>query len=241
MRWMSTLALLGSVLLAGPAMAQSPAQGQTIYETKGPNGPVYSNQPSPGARVVVLPPLNVMDAPPPPPPQAVRRAPAAVEAPVRADGAAGAGKVPQALPYRSLVVVAPANQGGVIGNGGAFEIRLAVDPPLQIGLGHAFAVSIDGRTAGTRYTATEFMIPAEFWGEAPPPPNQPHQLDVAILDREGRILSQAEPVIFHLRQITVQPRRRPESPRPPPGAEEPEKPPVPPPVRAPSTERQILR
>lgn len=191
--------VLSACLLPGVLPAQ------TVYESKGPNGPVFSNQPSPGAKVLVLPPLNVMEAPPAPPPSP----PAASAAPP----ASAASSAAAAVAYRSFSIVAPEDDGSVVANTAQFEVRLSVEPALRIGEGHAFAVSVDGRPVAQRFTASEFTIPPEFWGDDLPPPNQRHQLAAAIVDRDGQILKQAAPVQFYLRHATLLQRRP--APRPP--------------------------
>lgn len=194
--------VLSACLLPGVLPAQ------TVYESKGPNGPVFSNQPSPGAKVLLLPPLNVMEAPPAPPPS-----PPAASAAPPASAASAASSAAAAVAYRSFSIVAPEDDGSVVANTAQFEVRLSVDPALRIGEGHAFAVSVDGRPVAQRFTATEFTIPPEFWGDALPPPNQRHQLAAAIVDRDGQVLKQAAPVQFYLRHATLMQRRP--SPRPP--------------------------
>lgn len=191
--------VLSACLLPGVLPAQ------TVYESKGPNGPVFSNQPSPGAKVLVLPPLNVMEAPPPAPPPSPPGASAAPPAP---PGTASSPATATAA-YRSFAIVAPEDDGSVVANTALFEVRLSVDPALRIGDGHAFAVSVDGRPVVQRFTATEFTIPPEFWGDELPPPNQRHQLAAAIVDRDGRVLKQAAPVVFYLRHATRLQRRPP--------------------------------
>lgn len=181
--------LLSLLLLAG-LLAGHALQAQTVYEGRGPNGPVFSDRPMPGAKAIELPPLNVIESPK-----------AAAQTP-REPPAADPPDRPAAAPapaYRSLSILFPENDGGIVSASATFEIRVAVDPPLQIGEGHYFSASVDGRAVGRRFTATEFALPQEFWGDAPPPANQRHQLDVSVLDRTGRVLKQAEPVRFALR------------------------------------------
>lgn len=113
------------------------------------------------ARAVALPPINVA----PSPPAAVTPAlpPGAGESPPAREAAPP--------PYRNLVIVWPEDEGSVLANDAIFEVRLAVEPPLRLGDEHAFAVRINGRAVEQRFTASEFMIPPEFWGDALPSPN----------------------------------------------------------------------
>ena len=168
------------------------AQAQDIYVIDGKNGPQYSNRPQPGAREVALPPINVAV----PPETTTPKSPAvAGETPATRDAAPPA--------YRTFAIVWPENDGSVLANTAVFEVRLAVDPPLRLGDGHAFMVRINGRTVEQRFTASEFMIPPEFWGDALPPPNQLMQLDARIVDADGREIVGTTPVRFYLRHATL--------------------------------------
>jgi len=175
------------ILLHCPAL-----QAQGVYVTPGANGPVFSDKPQPGAREVILPPLNVVA----PPPQ--QTTPAAKES-VKAEAKESVRTEAAPFAYRAFSIVQPENDGSMLANTALFEVRVAVDPPLQIGAGHAFAVSIDGRAVGQRFTANEFVIPPEFWGDTVPSPGQRLQLDAVIVDRDGRVLSKADPVLFFMR------------------------------------------
>jgi hypothetical protein len=194
--------LWGLVILLLPAAA---SQAQGVYVTPGANGPVFSDKPQPGAREVRLPPLNVV-APPQPvvSPAAQADAKDEVKEPARPAAALFA--------YRAFSIVQPENDGSVLADTALFEVRVAVDPPLQLGEGHAFAVSIDGRRVGQRFTANEFVIPPEFWGDVVPPPGQRLQLDAAIIDGDGRELRKADPVSFFMRYAL--PSNRPRHPLP---------------------------
>jgi hypothetical protein len=130
-------------------------------------------------------------------------------------GGEPAGNKEAALAYRSFAIVFPENDGSIVANTAVFEVRVTVDPALRLGEGHAFAVSINGQPVGRRFTATEFMIPPEFWGDQLPPANQRHQLAATIIDRNGAVLKEAAPVQFQLRYATVlQQPYRPRPPRP---------------------------
>jgi hypothetical protein len=164
-----------------------------------------------------LPELNVSPAVP------VTKAavPAARKTPDEAGNRAAA--VPG---YQKFSIVFPENNGSVAANTALFEVRVALEPALQLGEGHAIMVSVNGRPVGQRFTATEFMIPPEFWGDTLPPANQRHQVDAAIVDGNGAVIRRAEPVTFYLRYVEFRhhrPVHRPvplpmpvEKPRPPP-------------------------
>ena len=177
------------------ALSLGAAQAQGVYKSQGAQGPVFSDKPQPGAREVSLPPLNVIDT------SSDRASPSSTTPPRPSESGTA---TPDAAPpaYRSFAIVFPENEGSVVANTAVFEVRVAVDPPLQLGARHAVTVSLNGQPAGRRFTATEFMIPPEFWGDTLPPPNQRMQLDAAIVDGDGRVLRQAAPVSFYLRHAS---------------------------------------
>ena len=193
---------------------------QGVYVIQGDKGPVFTDQPQAGAKEVKLRPISVVPAVKPPPAKPASSIPATepkneASAPV----------------YDSFSVVSPANDGSLAINSGSFEVRLAINPPLQLGEGHAFVVSLNGRPVGQRYTATEFMIPREFWGDELPPSNQFMQLDASIVDKQGQILKRAEPVRFLGRYVTILNRPHPHQLMPPVQPHRPQpahKPPAPP-------------
>ena len=185
------------LLLPGAAL-----QAQGVYVTPGERGPVFSDKPQPGAREISLPPLTIVA-----PPQESRAAPTATAGPNDSAN-------PAATPaYRSFTVISPENDASMLANTAIFEVRVAVDPPLQLGERHAFAVSINGRPVGQRFTANEFIIPPEFWGDTLPPANQSLQLDASIIDGNGQVIRKAAPVRFYMRQGTIL--NRPKRPFPP--------------------------
>ena len=105
-----------SLLVAAGVLAQP------VYESRDASGTrVFTDRPSSGGKPVDLKPLNVVEPIPVPPPSPA--------APVAADQRQSA----PAPAYRSLSIVFPEPGGSVGINTATFEIRVAVDPPLQIG------------------------------------------------------------------------------------------------------------
>ena len=182
---------------------------QGVFVTPGKNGPVFSNLPQAGAREVQLKPLNVIE------PLEVPDAAPAFETSPKASENAETGDHNAASFYTSFFVVYPENNGAVAASTAAFDIHLALDPPLQLGQQHAFVVAINGRSVAQRFTTTEFMIPPEFWNDRLPPDNQLLQLDASIVDGDGRLIKRAEPVQFLLRRLAFAPSPRPRVRRPP--------------------------
>lgn len=177
-----TMLMLG-VLLTGSAAAQ------TVYESKDSKGRVFSDRPSPGSKAVELRPLNVIEP--------VPTAPAASKA------AAEEARPGAAPAYRSLSVAFPEAGGSVAVNNATFEVRVSIDPPLQVGKGHAFMLRLDGRTVPGRYTANEMMVPPEFFGDVVPAGAQRHVLEVSVIDAQGASILTAAPVDFQTRFVNV--------------------------------------
>ena len=175
------------LLLALPSLAQA----QEVFVTRGAGGTVYSDKPQPGAKAVNLPPITVVEPVP-----VAKDSAAAARKPQESSRPVAAGPV-----YRSFSIVSPEDNGSVAANAAPFEVRVAVDPPLQLGDGHAIMVRVNGQPVGQRFTASEFTIPPEFWGDTLPPANQRYQLDAAIVDRGGEVLRNAPPVSFILRYV----------------------------------------
>lgn len=181
----------------GVMVASLSLYAQGVYVTRGANGPVFSDKPQPGAKEMRLKPLNVVPA---------QKVPQEKTASGTSAGTlqerAGKQAVPEDTPYRTFSILSPEQDGSVVANTGSFTVRLAVDPPLRLGEGHAFVISLNGQPVGQRFTATEFMFPPEFWGGVPPI-NQRAQLDVSIVDSAGRIIMHAQPAVFFMRYTTV--------------------------------------
>lgn len=176
--------------LAVCALSATLALAQGVYVTPGENGPLFSDQPRPGARAVSLPPLTVVA----PPPATATAAPPAPSATDRRDDPAGA--VPFA--YRAFAIVQPAKYGSAPADPARFAVRMALDPPLQVGAGHAFAVRINARPVEARFAAAEFTIPPQFWSDFVAPPGQLLQIEASVVDRDGREIKVADPVRFFL-------------------------------------------
>lgn len=187
----TTILMLFALMLLNATL-----QAQGVYVTPGAKGqgPVFSDKPQSGSREVTLKPLNVV-------------APEPASRPAEPAPAPGSGEnmMPEfTVPaYRSFSIVSPEDNGSAAANTALFEVRVAVDPPLQLGAGHAFVVSINGRPVGQRFTATEFVVPPEFWGDTLPPANQSMQLDASIVDAGGEVIKKARPIRFFMRYVTI--------------------------------------
>ena len=170
-------------LLAGLLIATL-AAAQPVYESRDRAGPVFSDMPSPGAREVPLPPVNVMDSP------------ASAATPAAAQPRAAA-----AAAYARLAIMQPEDGGTVHSNTGQFAVALALEPPLQIDRGDAIAVRVDGTPLAERRTTLQFDITTDEWQQAAGDQVE-HALEVAVVDRAGNALLVAAPVRFYVHRAS---------------------------------------
>jgi hypothetical protein len=194
----AALRLPALVIALVAAACCASASAQTIYKSPGTAGPVYSDTPSPQGRPLDLPPPNIAQPPPKPAPAAPDAEPGAAQK---------AGARPQAAPYRSFRITKPEDMGSAAASTSNFEIRVAVDPPLQTTFGHAFAVTLNGRPVDKRYIFNEMLIPPEFFGGVIEV-NQHFRAEAFIVDQGGKVLMTAQPVEFTMRHMPARPRRR---------------------------------
>lgn len=161
---------IAALLVVPPASAE-------VYKYVAEDGSmVYTNEkPHPDARPLDLPGLTVMDAPAPP-----RRT-----ATGTGDSSEGeAGDV-----YPDLRIVSPQPDETIQGTGNALPVRLAVDEPLRPG--DQVMVYLDGEPHGPY-----FGLAFEFQQV----PRGTHSMRVEVVDRERRVVADAGPVTFHMRQ-----------------------------------------
>lgn len=172
---------LGLLLLG----AATPLAAQTVYESRDKAGPVFSDQPSPGAKPVTIEPTNVIPATPAPPPAS---APSATAAPATA--------------YRSLVIAEPSNTGTLHSNTGAFEVRLRSSPGLRSSAGDRVRLTLDGNVLAGSYNTSRIRVTESDWQSAASG-NVDHTLQAAIVDKSGQVLIESPPVVFYVHRATV--------------------------------------
>jgi hypothetical protein len=150
-----------------------------VYECQGPNGPVFTDTPCPGARQMDLPPPNVIDTQRPQPQQPTE---------------------PAAPSYMLLAIVSPEDGSTVHTNTGEFEISLALSPALEEG--NAISVSLDGTALPTLRYSPSFDITPEEWQSAAAD-NTQHVLLVAVVDSSGNPLITANSVQFYVHRAFI--------------------------------------
>jgi hypothetical protein len=173
-----TLTLL-LALASLPALA--PAQSPPVYESHDKSGPVFSDQATPGAAAVNLPPPNVIQTAP--------VDPATLQPPP-----------PPGPPYSSLAILSPVNGGTVHTNTGAMRVQVQSQPALRNG--DRFQLSLDGNLLPAARRGTDLRIRPTDW-RADATDQTAHTLELAIVDRNGNLLMQAPPVQFYAHRATV--------------------------------------
>jgi hypothetical protein len=172
MRW-----LLSLLLLSVPVcMAQ-------VYRSVAPDGTVsYSDQPSPGARALELPPPSSYTPPSPP---------AASAAP---DSAADAATepLPGAGDYQRFDLVSPLPDDTIWDNQGAVDVAFDIRPSLRAG--DSVRVLVDGAPS----VVVQGPV-ARLQGL----PRGTHTLQAELLDGAGRVIKSSSSVTFHLQQHSV--------------------------------------
>lgn len=156
------------------------AAAQPVYESHDRAGPVFSDMPTPDAREVDLPPVNVMDSP---------AAPTLPPSP------------PAAATYTGLQITQPEEGGTVHSNTGQFSVALILEPPLKIERGDVIAVRLDGTLLPERRTSLQFDVTADEWQMAARDQVE-HALEVAVVDRSGQELLVAAPVRFYVHRAS---------------------------------------
>lgn len=174
------------IIAAALAFFSIGALAQTVYETKGKDGPVFSDKPTAGASSVDLPPPNVISMP------AVAPAPAPTT---------------QAAPaYRNLVILTPEAQGSIHSNTGAFDVKARLSPTLRSG--DRILVSLDGTLLKTRFRSPNLRITDADWRATTNDDSAAHSLQLIVVDAKGAPLIESASVDFYMQRATVSKRRR---------------------------------
>jgi len=165
------------LILSLPALAM----GQTkIYECQGNDGPVFSDRPCPGAKVLDLPPPNVIDtgAPPQQPDTPQAAAPA----------------------YSAFSILQPNDRGTVHTNTGQFSVSLSLTPALQED--NSIAVWLDGTRLPALRSSLQFDITPDEWQEAATDTTR-HTLSATVVDGSANVLISTNRVQFYAHRATV--------------------------------------
>ena len=178
--------MFSKVLLAGfIALSPALAVAQEVYQTHDKAGPVYSDQPAPGAKAVELAPLNTFASPP-----------VLLPAPVAKPQAAAP------IPYERLAITDPEDEGSVHTNTGDFDVQWQAVPPLDTQRGDAIIVKLDGTPLPQSFTAVPLHIGAADWQRIFSESVE-HRLQLLIVNAEGAVLIESAPVRFYMHHATA--------------------------------------
>ncbi len=175
---MSIVRQAAAILLLATAL---PALGDIYSYTDAEGNRVFTDRPTGQAmEEVQLKPSNSMAAQPTPAPRVVQP-PKPQEATIR---------------YQ-LQILSPAADEAIRNNAGSVSVTVQAEPALQPG--HAYQVLLDGQPFGAPGEETTFELSNVDRGT--------HQLAVAVVDAQERVLQQSESLSFHLIRTSLAQRR----------------------------------
>ncbi|MBK3805701.1 DUF4124 domain-containing protein [Stutzerimonas stutzeri] len=175
---MSILRKVTTMLLLGTAL---PALGGIYSYTDAEGNRVFTDRPSGQAvEEVQLMPSNSMASQPTPAPRAVQ--------PPKQQAAA--------IRYQ-LQILSPAADEAIRNNAGTVSVTVEAEPALQPG--HFYQLLLDGEPFGAPGEQTSFQLSNVDRGT--------HQLAVAVVDAQERVLQQSESRSFHLIRTSLAQRR----------------------------------
>jgi hypothetical protein len=103
--------------------------------------------------------------------------------------------------YRLLNILSPENKGTVHTNTGAFDLRVQTAPELRAG--DRIRVRLDGNLVGRTFASTAIGLTEADWQAAASNASVEHTLQVAVVDKDGRLLIESAPVVFYARRTTA--------------------------------------
>lgn len=145
----------------------------TVYESKQTDGvPHFSDQPSLGAKAVMVTSSSTTGIPP---------------APNQTPSNPQAVATPQAV-YNELMITAPSNEATINSNNGDVPVSIAITPALRAD--DALQIVVDGKIIITQKKMTPLTLGGVTRGT--------HILLVQILDGSGQIIKTSPSVTFYL-------------------------------------------
>jgi hypothetical protein len=159
----------------------APIANADVYKSVNSAGEViFSDVPSQGAERVRLPALSTYKS-----------------APVPALNTGTSQAVGQEVAnfYTSFSVGSPQDQSTVWDNEGNVGMTVALEPALQVDIGHKIQFYLDGKP----YGKSELSMSASFHGLE----RGSHTLSASVLDADGNPLISTEPVTLHLHKASI--------------------------------------
>lgn len=169
---------LGFIFLLAPALA-----GAAIYQWTDKQGQVhFSDQPHPGAKKIILPPV------PDPAPRPV---------PVESTPQPPVVSKPKVRQYHTIEIVQPQSEATLRSNEGLVTVYVYTDPALFPG--DKYVLLVDGLPSGAPQTSNQFSLQDIYRGT--------HSIQVEVIDPDGKIIGKSETVIFFMQRNPI---RRPQ-------------------------------
>jgi len=169
------------LLLIASFILTAAAEETTVYKRVRPDGTVeFSDEPTPGGRVIEVPGIQTYSFEPPPPPAPPQRKSESVP--------------PAEVRYQRIQVTAPAADETVYFDANGMPVSVVVKPELQPG--HVISLYLDGQRAA-RGSSASFTLQDVYRGT--------HTLTAVVEDGRGTTLLRSAPVTFHMVQHTRRP------------------------------------
>ncbi len=180
---------VGAMLLIAVVYA-TPASAEVYRSVDAQGNVTFTNQPAQGAEPVKLRPLSVYDAPD-----------------LKSTKDENLDDASDASLYKSVAIISPQADDTLRDNPGNVTVMAASEPALESRAGHKFQFFLDGKPFGKPQDAATKILTDVDRGE--------HQVQVAVVDVNGKQLIQSETTRFFLhRQTIYNPARNPPVPTP---------------------------
>ena len=154
-----------------------------VYRRVGPDGQVYfSDQPGPGAERIEVKPVPTIQMPTPVPTETM----AQPDAGQQEEGVDA---------YASFSIVSPASDEAIRANDGNVTIRMELEPGLLPG--HTIKLKVDGEDGKDMNTVDGSSIQLVSMSRGR------HTVEAMVVDGEGNVLIQTEPVSFNVLRISL--------------------------------------
>jgi hypothetical protein len=153
-----------------------------VFRRVGPDGQVYfSDQPGPDAERIEVRPVPTVRMPTPVP-----------ETTVQPD----AGQQEEdAVAYTSFSIVSPASGEGVRANNGNVTVQMKLEPGLKSG--HTIKLKVDGEDGKDMNAVDGMSVQLVSMSRGR------HTVEAMVVDGEGNVLIQTEPVSFNVLRISL--------------------------------------
>ena len=168
------------LILIGLALCFSVFAQDRVYKRVNPDGSVeYSDQPIEDAEVIKVPKGSTFTMP-------------SGSTSSRSRSSSSQRDLDTAI-YQSLVISSPKNDEAIRSNEGRVTALAKSTPTLQ--QGHSFRWTMDGRVLQQEISSPVLQMTSVDRGS--------HNLEVAIVDAEGKVVISSEKIVFHVQRVSA--------------------------------------